>query len=257
MYSQVAEGTMSSSRIIKSLQTATHNPRDFCFHPIGHIADETPSDSAGGFVPMAMFDTSEMLDGTPHVVAEQDTSHEPTGITLTEEELDQRLHASFDSGLQEGKNLAERGLLHVFKSLRTAVEDLYTLREKVVRESEDELVKLIMMVARKVILREVVQDRRILSDVVQGAIAGLSERDEIIIRLNPDDYALVTTSREDYLRKELLTDRMQLKPDSSVLPGSCKIDMEMGTIDADIDAQLDEIFRRLLEERSISTGVGA
>ena len=257
MYSQVAEGTMSSSRIIKSLQTATDNPRDFCFRPIGHIADETVSDTAGCFVPMAMFDTSEMLDNTPHAVVEQDTSQAPAGITLTEEELDRRLHASFDSGLQEGKNLAERGLLNVFKSLRTAAEDLHALREKVVRESEDELVKLIMMVARKVILREVVQDRRILSDVVQGAIAGLSERDEIIIRLNPDDYALVTTSREDYLRKELLTDRMQLKPDSSILPGSCKIDMEMGTIDAGIDAQLDEIFRRLLEERSMSTGVDA
>ena len=124
------------------------------------------------------------------------------------------------------------------------------------RESEDELVKLIMMVARKVILREVSIDRRILSDVVQAAIEGLSERDEIIIRLNPDDYALVTTSREDYLRKELLTDRMQLKPDSSVLPGSCQIDTEMGTINAGIDAQLDEIFRRLLAERSISTGAG-
>ncbi|MFA7059735.1 MAG: FliH/SctL family protein [Pedobacter sp.] len=206
---------------------------------------------------MAMFDTSEMLVGNPHDVAEQDASQEPTGVTLTEEELNQRVLASFDSGLQEGKNLAERGLLNVFKSLRTAAEDLYTLREKVLRESEDELVKLIMMVARKVILREVVQDRRILSDVVQAAIAGLSERDEIIIRLNPDDYALVTTSREDFLRKELLTDRMQLKPDSSVLPGSCKIDTEMGTIDAGIDAQLDEIFRRLLEERSMSTGVGA
>jgi len=257
LYSQVAEGTMSSSRIIKSLQTETHNPRDFCFRPIGHISDETSSDIAGGFVPMAMFDTSEMLVGNPHDVAEQDASQEPTGVTLTEEELNQRVLASFDSGLQEGKNLAERGLLNVFKSLRTAAEDLYTLREKVLRESEDELVKLIMMVARKVILREVVQDRRILSDVVQAAIAGLSERDEIIIRLNPDDYALVTTSREDFLRKELLTDRMQLKPDSSVLPGSCKIDTEMGTIDAGIDAQLDEIFRRLLEERSMSTGVGA
>jgi flagellar biosynthesis/type III secretory pathway protein FliH len=31
----------------------------------------------------------------------------------------------------------------------------------------------------------------------------------------------------------------------------------MGTIDASIDAQLDEIYRRLLEERSLSAGVGA
>ena len=247
---------MSSSRIIKSLQLESHHLTEFSFRSIGHIAAGPVSNGVGGFVPMALFDTSELPGGSSHAIDEQDSPQEPAGITLTEEELNRRLRESFESGLLEGKNLAERGLLNVFKSLRTAAEGLHALREKVVRESEDELVKLIMMVARKVILREVAQDRRILSDVVQAAIAGLSERDEIIIRLNPDDYALVTTSREDYLRKELLTDRMQLKPDSGVLPGSCQIDTEMGTIDAGIDAQLDEIFRRLLEERSMSTGAG-
>ena len=79
---------MSSSRIIKSLQTETHNLTDFSFRPIGHIAGETASGSAGGFVPMAMFDTSEMLGGNPHAVAEQDASQEPAGVTLTEEELE-------------------------------------------------------------------------------------------------------------------------------------------------------------------------
>ena len=247
---------MSSSRIIKFIKLETHNLTDFSFRPIGHISAETASGGVGGFVPMALFDCSEM-PGSAHTLAEQEASQEPAGITLTEEELNRKLHESFESGLLEGKNLAERGLLNVFKSLRTAAEDLHALREKVVRESEDDLIKLVMMVARKVILREVAQDRRILSDVVQAAISGLSARDEIVIRLNPDDYALVTTSREDYLRKELLTDRMQLKPDSSVLPGSCQVDTDMGTIDAGIDAQLDEIFRRLLEERSVSTGSGA
>jgi len=247
---------MSSSRIIKSRQGETQILSDFTFRPIGHVSGETATGSSGGFVAMELFDTSELSGVNRHTIAEQDAPEEPAGVTLTEEDLKRRLDKSFESGLLEGKNLAERGLLNVFKSLRTAAEDLHSLKEKVVRESEDELVKLIMMVARKVILREVSIDRRILSDVVQAAIEGLSERDEIIIRLNPDDYALVTTSREDYLRKELLTDRMQLKPDSSVLPGSCQIDTEMGTINAGIDAQLDEIFRRLLAERSISTGAG-
>lgn len=248
---------MSSSRVIKSQQSEIHNLTDFSFRPIGHVAGEAASGSVGGFVPMAQFDTSELSGVATKTAAAPDTPQEPEGITLTEGELNRRLLESFQSGLLEGKNLAERGLLNVFKSLRTAAEDIHALREKVLRESEDELIKLVMMVARKVILREVAQNRHILSDVVQAAIAGLSARDEVVIRLNPDDYALVTTSREDYLRKELLTDKMQLKPDSTVLPGSCKVDTEMGTIDAGIDAQLDEVFRRLLEERSMSTGTGA
>lgn len=245
---------MSSSKIIKFKQLDSHNMKDFNFLPVGQSVCTTAPGGGGGFVPLELFDPSEIGAGNLSLPSGQDASQEVTGILLTEEELDQRLRESFQNGLQEGKNLAERGLLNVFRSLRTAAEGVHALREKVLRESEDELVKLIMMVARKVILREVAQNRRVLSDVVQAAITDISGRDEITIRLNPDDYALVTTSRDEYLRKELITDRMQLKPDSSVLPGSCQIDTEMGTIDAGIDAQLDEIFRRMLEERNLSLG---
>jgi len=52
----------------------------------------------------------------------------------------------------------------------------------------------------------------------------------------------------------MITERMQLKSDPSVMQGCCLVDSEMGTVDAGIDAQLDEIFRRLLEERTMSSG---
>jgi flagellar biosynthesis/type III secretory pathway protein FliH len=42
-----------------------------------------------------------------------------------------------------------------------------------------------------------------------------------------------------------------------VLSGCCLIDTDMGTINASIDAQLDEIYRRLLEERCVSPGAGS
>jgi flagellar assembly protein FliH len=243
---------MSSSRIIKFKPDGNaENMPSFNFRPIGQAAGD--QGSGGGFVPLALFDTSE-LTGVAAVA--QKGVLEPDSIVMSEEDLNRRLRETFENGLAEGKNLAERGLLNVFKALRTASEGIHSLREKVLRESEDELLNLIIMVARKVILREVSQDRGILSEVLQNAIAGLSERDEITVRLNPDDYALATTGRDDILRRELSSDRMRLKPDPTVLAGCCMIDTDMGTINASIDAQLDEIYRRLLEERCTSPDVG-
>lgn len=224
----------------------------FSFRPIGQTGQDQ---EGGGFVPLGLFDTSELIGN--RAVNQQLNAPDPDSVVLTEEELNRQMREAFEKGLVEGKNLAERGLFNVFKALRTASESIHTLRDKVLRESEDELVKLIIMVARKVILREVSQNRDILSAVVQNAIAGLSERDEITIRLNPDDYALVTTGRDDILRKELASDRMHLKPDSAVLSGCCLIDTDMGTINASIDAQLDEIYRRLQEERCAAPAGGA
>lgn len=245
---------MSSSRIIKfNPDGNVESIPSFNLQPIGHAAANEQG-SVTGFVPLDLFDTSE-LKGI--VAVSQKAIPEPDGVKISEEELNSQLRTAFENGLTEGKNLAERGLFNVFKALRTASEGIHTLREKVLRESEDELLNLIIMVARKVILKEVSQDHGILSEVVQNALTGLSERDEITVRLNPDDYAQATTGHDDAILKELISDRMSLKPDPTVLSGCCMIDTDMGTINASIDAQLDEIYRRLLEERCMSPDVGA
>lgn len=246
---------MCSSRIIKSTQQGSNDVGTFVFQSISHdLASGSADSSSIGFVPMGIFDASELSKNiASQNVGDQekkDTPEEPPGIVLMEEELNRRLSESFERGLTEGKNLAERGLVNVFRSLRMATEGVHALREKVMRESEDDLIELIMKIARKVILREVTMDRSILHHVVRAAIAALSDRCEITIRLNPDDYILVTSGPDEAFRKELITDRMRLKADPGVLQGSCQIDSEMGTLDAGIDGQLDEIFRKLLEQRT-------
>lgn len=261
---------MSLSRIIKFQENSGGDLEEFNFQQIGAdiVVASLPAES-GQFVPTMSIAPSDELDGfipirysdpaavappqpEPEVVEEP----EPFRIALTEEELESKLSESFESGLQDGKKLAERGLLNVFNSLRAASEGLHSMRERVLRESEDELLKLVMLVARKVILQEVAQDNSILMSVIQAAVAKISERDEIVIHLNPDDYIFVTSHRADYFREELMTERVRFKPDPVLLAGCCQVDTEMGMIDASFDAQLEEIYRHMLEERSTSPEVG-
>jgi len=252
---------MSSSRIIKSLQQKAPDISDFNFRQIGQPAALPLTESySTGFVPMDIIRESGgfIPDNKPQPAEPEPESEpepvdpDPLTILITEEDLAQRINESFNSGMQEGKELAERGLVNVFKTVRSAGEMIHNLREKILRESEDELITLIMLVARKLIIREISEDRNILAGVVHHAIAGLSAREEITLRINPDDYLLVTKGREDYLRNELLSDRLLLKPDPTVASGFCQVDTVMGTIDAGMDSQMEEIYRHLLEQRSAS-----
>ncbi len=136
--------------------------------------------------------------------------------------------------------------------LRASSETIHNLRDKIFRESEDEVINLIMLVARKVIIREIAQDRSILDEVVKHALAGLSAREEITVRINPDDYQLLTSGRDELLHNELLNERLLLKPDPSVAAGFCLVDTAMGTIDASLDGQMDQIYRSLLEQRTVA-----
>ena len=241
---------MSSSRIIKSDQADTPPVSGFCFAPFRPGAPDATA-SGSGFRPLGIFDASD--------VSGFSSTHEKGGgapqaalIELSEEDLEYRLRESYNSGLKDGKELADRGLTNVFRALRTATLGVHELRERVLRQSEDDLLKLVMSVARRVIQREVMLNRSILADIVRAATAPLSERDEVTVRLHPDDVALITAGHDEALKAELVREKMRLKADPSIAAGGCQIDTEMGTIDASLEAQLDEIFRHLLEERNQS-----
>jgi flagellar assembly protein FliH len=246
----VAEMT-SLSRIIKSNGPESAEIGTYDFRPIKQaLSAQKQDESAAGFVPLSIFDTSDLNGEYVRDYQEQQEVEQPPCVTLTEDALQKHLSDSFERGLTEGKNLAERGLLHVFKVLRTAAEDVHALREKVLRESEDEILELVLLVARKVIKQEVAMDRTILFNTLKGVLELTPERDEMTLRLNPDDYAMITGAHAEYFRNELQTECMSIKADSLISHGECQLDSHMGMIDATVEAQLDEIFRRMKEERT-------
>lgn len=241
--------TMSSSKIIKQAYHDSVGVSDFSFKAIGQIdKSATDKQSQGCFVPMGMYQGL----GIQNSVLDDSGAPDLQSIEISEDELNRRISDAFNDGLKEGKELAERGLINVFRALRASGETIHNLRDKIFRESEDELIHLVMLVARKVIIHEISQDRSILNEVVQNALAGLSAREEITIRINPDDYLLVTSGRDELLHAELLNERILLKPDPSVASGFCLVETAMGTIDASLDGQLDQLYRSLLEQRTTS-----
>lgn len=234
---------MSSSKIIKQANRDCISISEFSFGNIGQLGALLPVPvDTGSFVPFN--------SPVPECEVEEEVDLGPPPIEISEEELNQKITGAFNDGLKEGKELAERGLINVFRTLRASSEMIHNLREKILRESEDELLNLIMLVARKVVIHEIAQDRSILAAVVNNAISGLSAREEITVRINPDDYLLVTSGRDELLHRELLSERLLLKPDPTVAAGFCLVDTDMGTIDASLEGQMDQIYRSLLEQRT-------
>lgn len=248
---------MSSSKVIKP-GTDDQQISEFSFATVlrgGVVPSGRTIEKTTDFTPMALFDPSELKDQS--LFSQQQQEEEsipappppPPGTFITDEDLQRYQEESYQRGLQDGKNLAERGLLNVFKSLRTAAEDLMQLREKVLRDSEDDLLQLTLAIARKVIAREVTQDRQTVLRLVRAALGNLNEQDDLIIRIHPDDHAVLTTSQSEAVQAELVGIKFVLKADPTVEIGSCQIETERGTVDAGFESQLEEVYRRLLEVR--------
>jgi flagellar assembly protein FliH len=250
---------MSSSRILKPDSLLGKSVETYRFDT---MRGAMPSQTEGGtsaFVPFleTVFGDSptgwqEDAGGT-HAPGEEEIGQAlaviqaPPGIP--EEEHLALVQEAYGKGFEEGKRQAERGLSSVFKALREAVDEVSGLREQVLRDCEDDLLKLAVLVARKVIHQEITTDRLILAKIVAAAVNSSSERDEIVIRLNPEDHRLVVAHKHLYLNGFSDERVLDLKADDSVTPGGCIVDTAMGEIDARTDSQVDEIFRRLMEER--------
>jgi flagellar assembly protein FliH len=252
---------MSSSNIIKQNSAEVHNFKKYNFETILHTADSTrQTTQAAVFVPFletlsghstpTAEQGSHLVDNEDQASQEQLAPELPVQIGIPEEVHAQQVQEAHEKGFEDGKRQAERGLANVFKALRDAVEDLVSLKEHVLRASEEDLLKLAVMIARKVIHQEITTDRLILAKVVSAAISNASDRDELVIRLNPEDHRLVSAHKHLYL-SGCNDDRLvELRADEVIAPGGCIVDTVMGEIDARTDSQVDEILRRLLEEKT-------
>ena len=251
---------MSSSNIIKADKFADPSIQEYRYETLeNQLTRSVRVFESDGFVPM-MYGSGSGPSSLPLLnnladedyEAVQDESGETGGEIppdITEDELLQRVQESYDRGFEEGQRQAERGLDNVFKALRGGVSEIFDLRRRLLRDSEEDLLKLSILVARKIVQQEIAQDRGILAKVVASAIDGISERDDIVVRLNPEDYKQVTTHKQHYLNNLNAERPINLKPDEAVSFGSCIIETVMGEIDARLETQLEEIYKRLIDER--------
>ncbi|WP_088535561.1 FliH/SctL family protein [Geobacter sp. DSM 9736] len=245
---------MSSSKVIKSERLAEHAISSVMYAVLSSETSTVRGTCEDDFIPLLFAPAGEVPEPAPE--AQEQFSADPAVSSeemavIVEQELQQRLQEVYQRGVDEGRQAAERGLANVFKSLREGIAAITGLREKVLRESEDDLLKLAIMVARKIIQQEISHDPQILANIISAAIGVCTELDKINIRLNPNDYQLVIADRERYLSGTGSDARITLTPDESIVSGGCMVETVTGTIDARIDVQLEEIYRKFMEERGM------
>jgi flagellar assembly protein FliH len=124
-----------------------------------------------------------------------------------------------------------------------SLEELIHLRSVIVAQAEQELVRLALEIARKIVHREVRVDREVAVTLARVALSRLHSRAYAKVRLHPEDYRYLTAHRQR-LRAD---SSVELVEDSAVSLGGCIVQTEMGDIDARIEQQFAEIERGFLE----------
>ena len=162
---------------------------------------------------------------------------------------EQGRNAGRDAGYEEGRAEVER----LIQRTQIVLERAQNKRSEILEETEQEIINLVLLIARKVI--KVISENQknvVISNVIQ-ALRKVKGRGNIVIRVNLADLKLSTEHTKDFISLVEGAKSLQIVEDSSVDEGGCIIETDFGEIDARISSQLAELEAKILEVSPIKS----
>lgn len=152
-------------------------------------------------------------------------------------------------GREEGKEERTRDLLSALAAFTHAKQGLLTLEEQLVSHFEPEIVRLALAISEKIVRAKVEEDPQVIAAVLEHARAEVPQAQHISIWLHPSDYEILQTLRPDLVQAKAEGARtISIVSSEEIGRGGCRVETELGVVDATIPVQLEEIGSRLLDE---------
>jgi flagellar assembly protein FliH len=145
----------------------------------------------------------------------------------------------FAEGTAFGKEQAAAEVQPVLERLAQTLTELSSLRSRIRRDAEKDLVKLAVAIARRVLHREVTIDPESIEGLIKVALEKLQSRDLCRVRVHPNHAAFMKASFDRISNSK----KIELIADASMRCGDVLFETEHGTLDASIESQLSEIER--------------
>ncbi len=168
-------------------------------------------------------------------------------IAQLQRQAEQRVREAHAAGVEEGetagRNRAAAELQPVVERLSRAIEEIAGLRPRLRREAENDMVKLSLAIARRILRRELVVDPDALHGLVLAALEKLQGQEICRVKVHPSLAAPVTAC----LRKSPAGAAVEVVADPSGEPGAVVFETARGNLDASVESQFREIERGLTD----------
>jgi flagellar assembly protein FliH len=167
--------------------------------------------------------------------------------------------AGYRAGLTKGEETARADVqaqfASLFASLQRATEECARLRQDILQQAEADVVAFAFHVARKIIQHEATCNPEILATTVRRALAHVTDREGVVVRVNPADLQRALQLKADLLHTVEGLRHLDIEGDETVRPGGCLVDSTCGEIDARLEAQCEELEQRFREHYRLMSEV--
>jgi flagellar assembly protein FliH len=156
-------------------------------------------------------------------------------------------HLGHQEGLERGMAEARLRVARSLEAVAAAERAMADMYDRYVAEAEAAAVDLAFQIAEKVIGTTIATDREAVLGVVSGALLRTTDRDHLVLEVNPGDFELVRDSAAELAARLGGIRRMEVVSERRVEAGGCVVRTDAGEIDARVSSQLERV-RQLLAE---------
>jgi flagellar assembly protein FliH len=157
----------------------------------------------------------------------------------------QAYEQGFTQGEQGGLKMGMIKAQPAVDGLIKLIEELDRLLLKTLESMEPEIIRLVQVVAEKVIHTTIAADSRVMIEVVKAALAEAEQKWDVTVRVSRQEYDTLSqfTAEFERLRR---AGRVAVVADETLPSGGCVVETPVGFVDASVQRAIDELFK--LEE---------
>ena len=201
-------------------------------------------------VPIPLFRKEGPAKPEKQAPSEEDVLLLKQRVAQLEAALASQVPKAREAGRQEGetagRDQARSELQPVIERLTRSIADLSTLRSRIRHDSETDLVKLSLCIARRVLRRELTIDPDAVHGIVKAALDKVQAKDIRKIRVHPEFQSTV----RKHIEVNGVVSPADIAADASLQPGDVVVETRLGDLDASIESQLKEIERGFADRLS-------
>lgn len=146
-------------------------------------------------------------------------------------------------GHRRGAEVSAASVAATIARLSASIREIENLRTAFLKRSEQDIVRLSLAIAHRVLQRETSVDPGLLLQLARAAVEKLSTTSLVTIEMHPDDLAAASA---DTTKSTL--GPVELVANPRLTRGACVVQSSAGTIDLCINSQIQEILDTLIRD---------
>jgi flagellar assembly protein FliH len=172
-------------------------------------------------------------------------------LAEAKDEASRKVEEAYAEGLRRGEEAGLKqfndSIAQATQVLESAAEALERVQTDFVASLQPQVTELAILIARRVLQREIHTDADLVRDTAARALAKLANSQAVTLRVNPKDLTALKTHTVRLLDEFQSIEELNVEADELVTPGGCIADTNTLQIDARLETLLDNLLGAMME----------